>query len=246
MTEPATCALLLLLLLLLLQSPPARSDAYWLQFTPVSIPAGVQKHQALVYSDVVVIIGGCNASGMALPYVYTFAPSTGSAGTWTQRSANLPLIWHSASMLQAPMAVVFGGIDVHSGNFSARTYTFDLATYAFAEVVMSAAPPARCLHATAASSSSTVILFGGLSSTGLPPLIRLRSRLNTVYRSPTWRFVAVLFLRPVLVSVVYFCHKAQPSLWPLARSFLLLLLHHLLVSLLLLFPSSPLLLLLPP
>ncbi len=178
MTNPArvspagACALLLLLLLLLLHPPPARSDVSWQQFTPVTSPPGVQKHQALTHAGLVVIIGGSDASGAALPNVHTFDPSAGSAGTWTQRSANLPLIWHSASTLQAPTAIVFGGLDAASGNYSAKTFSVNLATYAFTEVAASPAPSARCLHATAAATSSTMILFGGLSPTGstLPPL----------------------------------------------------------------------------
>ena len=127
MTQPArvsyagACALLLLMLLLLLHPPPARSGATWHQFTAVSSPAGLQKHQALTHSGAVVIIGGCSASGVALPNSYTFNPSTGSGGTWTQRSANLPLMWHSATALQAPVAFVFGGVDAASGSYSDKT-----------------------------------------------------------------------------------------------------------------------------
>jgi hypothetical protein len=164
-SNAAACAMLLLLLLLLLHPPPARTDASWQQFATVSAPAGVQKHQALSHAGAVVIIGGAKANGDALPHVYTLD----STGTWTQRSANLPLIWHSASTLQAPLAVVFGGIEASSGAYSNRTYSFDLSTYAFAEVRTAAAPSVRCLHAAAATSPTTMVLFGGLSPTGLPP-----------------------------------------------------------------------------
>ena len=123
-SHAGACALLLLLLLLLLHPPNARCDASWFQFPSVPSPAGLHRHQALTHSGTVVIIGGCSASGAALPNVLTFDPSTGSSGTWTQRSAsaNLPLMWHSASALQAATAVVFGGVDVASGNYSAKTY----------------------------------------------------------------------------------------------------------------------------
>jgi hypothetical protein len=161
-THAGACAILLLLLLLLLHPPPARTDASWQQFTTVSDPAGVQKHQALSHAGAVVIIGGSKANGDPLPYVYTFH----STGTWTQRSANLPLVWHSASALQGSLAVVFGGIVVSSGAYSDKTYSFDLSTYVFAEVAAGTAPSARCLHATVAASPSTMILFGGLSPTG--------------------------------------------------------------------------------
>jgi hypothetical protein len=96
-SHAGACALLLLLLLLLLHPPSARSDVSWQQFTPVASPPGLQKHQALSHAGAVVIIGGGDASGAALPNVWTFDPST---GTWTQRGANLPLVWHSASTLQ--------------------------------------------------------------------------------------------------------------------------------------------------
>jgi hypothetical protein len=103
-SHAGACALLLLLLLLLLHPPSARSDVSWQQFTPVSSPPGIQKHQALTHAGAVVIIGGCDASGAALPNVWTFDPSAGASGTWTQRGANLPLIWHSASTLQVRFA----------------------------------------------------------------------------------------------------------------------------------------------